>query len=105
MRGATVVVVLARSRPGGFMHRPQQSHTAFNRRSLLALLGGAIVLGLVALGLTLGVTASLGVAYKIVTNLVMLPVAASYVTMKPGWAQRALVKVRRVPGMCGSIAS
>ena len=34
------------------MHRPQQSHTAFNRHSLLALLGGAIVLGLVALGLT-----------------------------------------------------
>ncbi|MCW5663254.1 MAG: MMPL family transporter [Piscinibacter sp.] len=38
----------------------------------------------------LAVAAALGVAYKIVTNLVMLPVAASYVTMKPGWAQRAM---------------
>lgn len=34
------------------MHRPQQSHTALNRRPLLALLWGAIVLSLVALGLT-----------------------------------------------------
>jgi hypothetical protein len=36
----------------------------------------------------LAVTASLGVAFKIVTNLVMLPVVASYVKPDPGYAQR-----------------
>ncbi|HRD84765.1 MAG TPA: DUF1338 family protein, partial [Rubrivivax sp.] len=36
----------------------------------------------------LAVTASLGVAYKIVTNLVMLPVVASYVRLPAGYAQR-----------------
>ncbi|MEI8327415.1 MAG: efflux RND transporter permease subunit, partial [Betaproteobacteria bacterium] len=38
----------------------------------------------------LALTASLGVAYKIVTNLVMLPVAASYFNMSDGYAARAL---------------
>lgn len=43
----------------------------------------------------LAVAAALGVAYKIITNLVMLPVAASYVTMQPGWAQRAMATSQR----------
>jgi uncharacterized protein len=36
----------------------------------------------------LGITASIGVAYKIVTNLVMLPVAASYFTFDDGYVAR-----------------
>lgn len=36
----------------------------------------------------LAITASLGVAYKIVTNLVMLPVVVSYVRLGPGYAGR-----------------
>ena len=36
----------------------------------------------------LAITASLGVAYKIVTNLVMLPVVASYVKLDDQWGQR-----------------
>jgi len=36
----------------------------------------------------LAITASLGVAFKIVTNLVMLPVVASYVTLPAGYAAR-----------------
>jgi predicted RND superfamily exporter protein len=36
----------------------------------------------------LAITASLGVAYKIVTNLIMLPVVASYVRLPAGYAQR-----------------
>lgn len=36
----------------------------------------------------LGITASIGVAYKIVTNLVMLPVAASYFTFDEGYVAR-----------------
>ncbi|MBK9363411.1 MAG: MMPL family transporter [Rubrivivax sp.] len=36
----------------------------------------------------LAITASLGVAYKIVTNLVMLPVVASYVKLPAGYAER-----------------
>lgn len=38
----------------------------------------------------LAIAASLGVAYKIVTNLVMLPVAASYFTMGEGYAAQAM---------------
>jgi len=38
----------------------------------------------------LAITASLGVAYKIVTNLVMLPVAASYFDIDKRYADRAL---------------
>jgi hypothetical protein len=37
----------------------------------------------------LAITASLGVAYKIITNLVMLPLAASYVRVDDGYAARA----------------
>ncbi len=36
----------------------------------------------------LAITASLGVSYKIVTNLVMLPVLASYVRLDAGWGAR-----------------
>lgn len=36
----------------------------------------------------LAITASLGVAYKIITNLVMLPVVASYVKLPPTYAAR-----------------
>ena len=36
----------------------------------------------------LAITASLGVAYKIVTNLVMLPVVASYVRLPAGYGER-----------------
>jgi uncharacterized protein len=36
----------------------------------------------------LAITASLGVAYKIVTNLVMLPIVASYVRLDAGWGER-----------------
>ena len=35
----------------------------------------------------LAITASLGVAFKIITNLVMLPVVASYVKLPPAYAQ------------------
>ncbi|MFP3561271.1 RND family transporter, partial [Paraburkholderia sp. SIMBA_049] len=35
----------------------------------------------------LAITASLGVAYKIVTNLVMLPLAASLLKVDPGYAK------------------
>jgi len=38
----------------------------------------------------LAITASLGVAYKILTNLIMLPVVASYVKLPEGYAQRML---------------
>ena len=40
----------------------------------------------------LAITASLGVGYKIVTNLVMLPVAASCFKVQPGYAQKATLK-------------
>lgn len=36
----------------------------------------------------LAITASIGVAYKIVTNLIMLPVLASYFRFDPGYASR-----------------
>ncbi len=36
----------------------------------------------------LGITASIGVAYKIVTNLVMLPVCASYLSFGDAWVAR-----------------
>lgn len=38
----------------------------------------------------LGVTAAIGVAFKVVSNLVMLPVLASYLTLDAGFAQRTL---------------
>ena len=40
----------------------------------------------------LAITASLGVAFKIVTNLVMLPVAASYFEVGKAYADKAMVK-------------
>ncbi|MCA8031266.1 efflux RND transporter permease subunit [Burkholderia cepacia] len=40
----------------------------------------------------LAITASLGVGYKIVTNLVMLPVAASFFNFSKAYADRALAK-------------
>lgn len=40
----------------------------------------------------LAITASLGVGYKIVTNLIMLPVAASYFNVTKDYADRALTK-------------
>jgi predicted RND superfamily exporter protein len=40
----------------------------------------------------LSITASLGVAYKIITNLVMLPVAASYFNVSKAYAERAVLK-------------
>jgi predicted RND superfamily exporter protein len=46
----------------------------------------------------LSITASLGVAYKIVTNLVMLPVAASFFSVSATYAQRALLQRERRSG-------
>lgn len=43
----------------------------------------------------LAITASLGVAYKIVTNLVMLPVAASYFDVGKAYADKAVIKRER----------
>jgi hypothetical protein len=40
----------------------------------------------------LSITASLGVAYKIVTNLVMLPIAASYFNVSKAYAEKAVLK-------------
>jgi predicted RND superfamily exporter protein len=46
----------------------------------------------------LAIAASLGVAYKIVTNLVMLPVVASYFNIHAGYAQAALRQRERRSG-------
>lgn len=46
----------------------------------------------------LAITASLGVAYKIVTNLVMLPVAASYFNVDKPYADKAVIKRERRAG-------
>ncbi|MDB6083611.1 MAG: exporter, superfamily [Gammaproteobacteria bacterium] len=43
----------------------------------------------------LAITASLGVGYKIVTNLVMLPVAASCFKLRRGYAEKAMAKRER----------
>jgi predicted RND superfamily exporter protein len=40
----------------------------------------------------LAITASLGVAYKIFTNLVMLPIAASYFNVSKAYAEKAVLK-------------
>ena len=40
----------------------------------------------------LSIAASLGVAFKIVTNLIMLPVAASFMHPRPGYASAALAR-------------
>jgi predicted RND superfamily exporter protein len=48
----------------------------------------------------LAITAALGVGFKIVTNLVMLPVAASYFKVDAGYAQQAMLKrERRASGL------
>ena len=46
----------------------------------------------------LAITASLGVAYKILTNLVMLPVAASYFSVDKAYADKAVLKRERRAG-------
>ena len=52
----------------------------------------------------LAITASLGVAYKIVTNLVMLPVAASYFDIGKPYADRALVQREKRSGWLRTLA-
>ncbi|HSW07314.1 efflux RND transporter permease subunit [Aquabacterium sp.] len=52
----------------------------------------------------LAITASLGVAYKIVTNLVMLPVAASYFDVKPAYAEKAVRKREQRSGWLRTLA-
>jgi predicted RND superfamily exporter protein len=52
----------------------------------------------------LAITASLGVAYKIVTNLVMLPVAASYFSIDKAYADKAVVKRERRAGWLRALA-
>ena len=43
----------------------------------------------------LAITASIGVGYKIITNLIMLPVAASYVRVSPDYARQAMLQRER----------
>jgi predicted RND superfamily exporter protein len=52
----------------------------------------------------LAITAAIGVGYKIVTNLMMLPVAASYFRFTPEFAQRALAHRERRSMWLGAIA-
>jgi uncharacterized protein len=52
----------------------------------------------------LAITASLGVAYKIVTNLVMLPVAASYFNVDKAYADKAVIKRERRAGWLRAVA-
>lgn len=52
----------------------------------------------------LAITASLGVAYKIITNLVMLPVAASYFDISKSYADQALVQRERRSGWLRTLA-
>jgi predicted RND superfamily exporter protein len=52
----------------------------------------------------LAITASLGVAYKIVTNLVMLPVAASYFDIGKAYADKAVIKRERRAGWLRAVA-
>jgi len=52
----------------------------------------------------LAITASLGVAYKIVTNLVMLPVAASYFSVDKRYADAALVQREKRSGWLRTLA-
>jgi predicted RND superfamily exporter protein len=49
----------------------------------------------------LGITASIGVAYKIVTNLVMLPVAASFVRLDNRYVARVIAMRDRLSGAMG----
>jgi predicted RND superfamily exporter protein len=52
----------------------------------------------------LAITASLGVAFKIVTNLVMLPVAASYFNVNKAYADKAMVKREARAGWLSMLA-
>ncbi|CAN7674119.1 efflux RND transporter permease subunit [Cupriavidus necator] len=52
----------------------------------------------------LAITAAIGVGYKIVTNLMMLPVAASYFRFTPEFAKRALARRERHSGWLGAVA-
>jgi len=52
----------------------------------------------------LAITASLGVAYKIITNLVMLPVAASFFSMNKAYADKALIQRERRSGWLIAVA-
>lgn len=52
----------------------------------------------------LAIAASLGVAYKIVTNLVMLPLAASYFDFDKRYADKALVQRERRSGWLRTLA-
>ncbi|WP_454739222.1 efflux RND transporter permease subunit [Cupriavidus necator] len=52
----------------------------------------------------LAITAAIGVGYKIVTNLMMLPVAASYFRFTPEFALRALARRERHSGWLGAVA-
>jgi hypothetical protein len=51
----------------------------------------------------LGITASIGVAYKIVTNLVMLPVAASFVRLDNRYVARVIALRDRLSGAMGML--
>lgn len=52
----------------------------------------------------LAITAAIGVAYKILTNLMMLPIAASYFRFTPEYARRALVRRERQGAWLGVVA-
>lgn len=52
----------------------------------------------------LAITAAIGVGYKILTNLMMLPVAASYFRFTPEFARRALARRERHSAWLGVIA-
>ena len=52
----------------------------------------------------LAITASLGVAFKIVTNLVMLPVAASHFNVSKAYADKAMVKREARAGWLRTLA-
>src|SRR5262249_21230561 len=52
----------------------------------------------------LAITAAIGVGYKIVTNLMMLPVAASYFRFTPEFAQGALARRERHGGWLKAVA-
>lgn len=52
----------------------------------------------------LAITASLGVAFKIITNLVMLPVAASFFNVGKAYAERAMLKREARSGWLRTLA-
>lgn len=52
----------------------------------------------------LAITASLGVAFKIITNLVMLPVAASFFNVSKAYADRAMLKREARSGWLRTLA-